>query len=139
MPKLPLLVAAAVLALGGGAQAADVTGQWRTAHQGGLVEIAPCGESVCGKLIGSPQLTATPDLRDSKNKNPALRSRLVKGLILLQGFHRDGDSWTGGQLYDPSNGSTYKGGLRLTAPDRLEVQGCIVSPLCQTQVWSRAK
>ena len=58
---------------------------------------------------------------------------------MLQGFHRDGEAWSGGQLYNPPNGSTYKGELRLAAPDRLQVTGCIVPPLCQTQIWSRAK
>ena len=134
-----LLAAGAALTLAAAAQAADVTGLWHTAAQGGLIEIAPCGDSVCGKIVGSPELTAHPDLKDSRNGNPALRSRLLKGLVILQGFHRDGDGWSGGQLYNPPNGATYKGELRLTAPDTLKVTGCIVSPLCQTQIWSRAK
>jgi len=139
MLKTLLLAASAAVALAGTARAADVTGVWHTAAQGGLVEVAPCGDSVCGKLVTSTKLAASPDLKDSQNHNPALRSRPLKGLILLQGFHRDGGAWTGGQLYDPSNGSTYKGGLRLAAPDRLEVTGCIVPPLCRTQIWVRAK
>ena len=139
MLKIALLAASAALALGGTARAADVTGLWHTTEQGGLVEIDPCGDSVCGKLVTSSKLTAHPDLKDSQNKNPALRSRLLKGMTVLQGFHHDGDGWSGGQLYHPPSGSTFKGGLRLTAPDRLEVTGCIVPPICQTQVWMRAK
>ena len=50
-----------------------------------------------------------------------------------------GDGWSGGQLYNPPSGSTFKGGLRLAAPDKLEVTGCIVPPICQTQIWLRAK
>ena len=134
-----LLAMGAALALSGAARAADVTGLWHTTAQGGVIEIDPCGDSVCGKIVGSPELTAHPDLKDSRNGNPALRSRLLKGLVILQGFHRDGDGWSGGQLYNPPNGATYKGELRLTAPDTLKVTGCIVSPLCQTQIWSRAK
>jgi len=139
MLKTVLPAAAATLALAGPALAADVTGVWRTAAQGGLIEIVPCGESVCGRVVSSAPLVAHPDLKDSLNKNPALRSRPLKGLVVLQGFHHDGAAWTGGQLYNPANGSTYKGDLRLIATDRLEVTGCIVAPLCQSQVWSRAK
>ena len=139
MLKTLLLAAAASLTLAGAGRAADVTGLWRTTEQGGLVQIAPCGDSVCGKLVTSPKLAANPDLKDSQNKNPALRSRLLKGMVLMQGFHKDGDGWSGGQLYNPPSGSTFKGGLRLAAPDTLEVTGCIVPPICQTQIWLRAK
>ena len=139
MLKTLLLATCAALALAGAARAADVTGVWHTAEQGGLVEIDPCGDSVCGRLVTSSKLAGNPNLKDAQNKNPALRSRLLKGLVVLQGFHRDGAGWSGGQLYHPPSGSTYKGELRLAAPDRLEVTGCIVSPLCQTQIWLRAK
>ena len=139
MLKTLLLAASVSLALTGTASAADVTGVWHTAAQGGLVEVSPCGDSVCGRLVASSKLAANPDLKDSLNKNPALRTRPLKGLVFMQGFHRDGGAWSGGQLYNPADGSTYKGGLRLAAPDRLEVTGCIVSPICQTQVWVRAK
>jgi uncharacterized protein (DUF2147 family) len=143
MLKTFLLAASAALSLAvvgaGAANAADVTGRWHTAEQGGIVEIIPCGDSVCGRLVTSTKLAASPDLKDIKNKNPALRSRLLRGLVVLQGFHRDGDGWSGGQLYHPPSGSTYKGEIRLAAPDRLEVTGCIVAPLCQKQIWLRAK
>ena len=142
MLKTFLLAASASLTLAMGASAAsaaDVTGRWHTTEQGGIVEITPCGDSVCGRLVTSNKLAASPDLKDSQNKNPALRSRLLRGLVVLQGFHRDGDGWSGGQLYHPPSGSTYKGEIRLAAPDRLEVTGCIVAPLCQKQIWLRAK
>ncbi len=139
MPRLALTAASAVLMIAGAAQAADVTGLWRTPEQGGVIEITPCGDSVCGKITASKPLVEHPDLRDIKNGNPALRTRMLKGLVVLQGFHHTGEAWTGGQLYDPSNGGTYKGELRLSAPDKLQVTGCVVAPLCKTQVWSRVK
>jgi uncharacterized protein (DUF2147 family) len=121
MLRLALTAASAALSIAGAAQAADVTGLWRTPEQGGVIEIAACGDSVCGKVVASKPLETNPDLRDARNKNPALRSRPLKGLIVLQGFHHTGEAWTGGQIYDPVSGGTFKGELQLSAPDRLQV------------------
>ena len=46
--------------------------------------------------------------------------------------------WSGGRIYNPDNGKTYVGDLRLLDPTRLKVTGCLVRPLCGSQVWRRA-
>ena len=58
---------------------------------------------------------------------------------MLGGFARDGDGWSGGTLYNPDDGGTYKGRLMPTDAGHLAVRGCIVWPLCKTQTWTRVR
>jgi len=134
-----LMAAAAAWAVAGSALAADVTGTWLTPSDSGQVRIEPCGASVCGTLLTGARIKANPALTDAKNKNTALRSRTLKGLPMLQGFKGAGGAWSGGTIYNPEDGNTYKATLRLTSPDTLQVKGCVVTPLCKTQVWKRLK
>lgn len=119
------------------AAAEPVAGAWVTASGDGVVEIGPCGTTVCGRLarflVAPPQGAGQ---RDVKNPNPALRSRKLLGLPILSGFKADGPVWRG-TIYDPKSGKSYRSVLKRAARDRLEVKGCI-GPFCQTQVWRRA-
>lgn len=132
-----LTIAALASAIATGALAADVTGTWLTPTDGGQVQITPCGASVCGRLMTGAQIKANPGVKDEKNKNTALRARTLKGLMLLEGFKGSGGAWSGGTIYNPDDGNTYKATLKLTGPDTLQVKGCVVAPLCKTQVWKR--
>ena len=139
MFKTLVLALSAAGALAGAASAADITGQWLTAIRGGVVEISACGASVCGQVVDSPDLKTHPDALDTKNPDRTLRSRPIKGMVVLQGFHGSGGAWNGGRLYDPDSGNTYRGSLKLTNSDTLKVTGCIVWPACETQTWTRVK
>jgi uncharacterized protein (DUF2147 family) len=76
-------------------------------------------------------------LRDIHNRDPALRSRPIIGLPLLQDFAPTGPgSWGGGTIYDPEGGKTYNSKMRLKDADRLEVSGCILF-FCRSQTWTR--
>ena len=117
-----------------------VTGVWKTPVDGGsTVRIEPCGQAICGRAVSSPRLVTFPDQRDVRNRDPALRGRLIKGLLLLKlrplGPSRWGDGW----VYDPRNGGTYKGTAELKSDGRLLLRGCIVAPFCQTQTWQRVR
>ena len=51
----------------------------------------------------------------------------------------DGDgAWSGGFIYDPNSGKTYRGKIKLTDPDTLRLRGYIgISLLGRTEVWKR--
>ena len=113
-------------AVAGPAAAADsrLLGRWRTAAQGGVVEIHACGSALCGRLVDAAPLRRNPDQRDVRNHDPALRDRPT--------------TWTGGPLYDPDSGRRAASGrLVLIDPDHLAVRGCIAPLLCRTQTWVR--
>jgi uncharacterized protein (DUF2147 family) len=129
-----LLMAAALAASG----ADSVIGRWATQTRNGVVEIARCGASVCGRLVTSDGIRTNPNLTDSKNKDAALRGRKLAGMQILGGFTQSDGQWTGGTIYNAEDGGTYKATLT-PAGDRLKVKGCIVWPLCKTQTWTRAR
>lgn len=130
-------VAAGLLATPAVAGAADITGIWATGTEGGRVQIYRCGAALCGKIIGASRLRANPDLRDERNSDTKLRSRRIKGLVVLRGFTGGPREWQGGPVYDPETGDgAPRGHLKLLAKDRLELKGC-VAIFCRTKVWTR--
>ncbi|WP_312598086.1 DUF2147 domain-containing protein [Brevundimonas sp.] len=120
------------------AQDSLLLGRWRTASQGGVVEIHACGAALCGRVVDAAPLRRNPDQTDVRNRDPSLRTRPLRGLRVLEGFVGGPRSWTGGPLYDPDSGQRAgRGTLTLVERDRLSVRGCVAAMLCRTQTWTR--
>lgn len=117
----------------------DALGRWQTETKHGVVEIAACGPSICGRLVESDALRTNPQLRDIRNKDAAQRDRMLKGLTILQGFHAKSGEWAGGTIYNGDDGGTYQATLTMIDHDTLKVKGCIVWPLCKSQTWKRLR
>lgn len=128
----------AVSAMAPTAWASPASGRWRTAENAGVVEVSDCGGGICGRLITSTRLEADPTLKDRNNKDPALRSRTLKGMALFEGMTGGPSLWKG-KVYNPVDGKTYSGSVKLAGADTLKLTGCIVFPLCKTQTWTRIK
>jgi uncharacterized protein (DUF2147 family) len=64
---------------------------------------------------------------------------LLLGQSILLGMHPDGaGAWSGGTIYEPDSGRTYKCHLELIDRDHLKVRGFIgVSLLGRSQTWTR--
>ena len=137
--KLPILAAALAVAVASPALAQDVTGLWQTQTNGGQVEIARCGNSLCGKLVNSDHIKADPAAKDVKNKDAALRDRPLKNMQMLYDFTGGPTKWTGGKVYNAADGGTYSGTITLTSASSLKLKGCIIAPFCKTETWTRLK
>ncbi len=120
------------------ALASDIVGRWVTPTKG-EVEIFKCGAALCGKLLGSPRLDQEPHLTDALNKDTSKRARKLKGMTFLEGFGGGPTVFSGGKLYNPDDGATYTGTITVVDAATLKLKGCVVAPLCKTQVWKRAK
>lgn len=131
------LFAMAAMAAASGTTPETVYGRWKTEVRNGVVEIAPCGPSICGRLVTSDGLRANPALTDANNKDAAKRNRPLKGATILSGFRRDGAAWTGGTIYNAEDGKTYSATVTPVGANQLKVRGCIFVPLCKTQTWTR--
>jgi len=119
------------------AQAAEpVTGTWLTDTKDGLIEIAPCGQRLCGRLVRTLVPVKGPGT-DINNPDPKLRNRPIVGLPILTGFVEDGALWRG-TAYDPKNGKSYRSTLQRTGPGTLKLTGC-VAIFCRSVTWTRAK
>ncbi len=130
-----------------GAGSSSILGIWKTEMDESKVEVFRCGEKYCGKIVWlkNPKYTDSNEgqvgrpIIDRKNPDPALKSRPVLGLQILEGFTAEGgNTWGNGTCYDPKSGKTYRGKIHLAAPDRLELRGYIGIPLLgRTSVWTR--
>jgi uncharacterized protein (DUF2147 family) len=134
----------ATAAVGAAATGGDLTGRWAT-PSGGLIEFGTCSSAVreasnCGRIaaLGDP---SGAERFDTHNPSAGLRRRPVLGLELLSGLQPAGPprAWTVDALYNPDDGRTYRGTVRLLSDDRLELKGCALAIFCQTQTWRRVR
>lgn len=133
-----LFVLGTATALAGGPMTAEptITGHWLTENGDGTIEVyvTPDG-TLEGKIIdgkGKGRL-------DDKNPEPALRTRPLKGVVILKGMKPDGPGrWSGGTIYDPDSGNTYRCTVRLEGKDVLHLRGYVgVSLFGRTSRWTR--
>ncbi len=148
-PRLPVALgrAASATALllavlcAGDARAATPEGLWYAEGGAAQVEIAPCGEALCGRVVWlrGPLDMDGCALRDRQNPAPELRTRPILGLEVLRGLRPAADGrWTGGAIYDPSSGRTYRCEAQLADADRLRLRGYVgVTWLGRTTQWVR--
>src|SRR6516164_8290601 len=116
--KLLLAVAVLVGAFQRVAFAASPVGLWYAEGGAAEVEIRPCSDSLCGRVVWlrSPIGDNGCELRDDKNPDPAAR----------------------GTIYDPVSGRTYWCNARLDGDDRLFLQGFWgIRLLGRTATWTR--
>jgi uncharacterized protein (DUF2147 family) len=137
MFSLLISAAASLIVAHAAGAASPVEGFWQAGSGGAVIEVHGCGDALCGRVVDSDDLRNNPYLTDDANKDPALRSRAVKGLDILQGFRGGPRVWTGGVIYNPNDGRVYHAEVKLLAPDRLKITGCLVFPLCGAQVWRK--
>jgi uncharacterized protein (DUF2147 family) len=142
MPRLLLIVSTVLLALALPAaeasddQAALILGNWLTEPRDGIIQISMAADgSYQGKIVGGNN----PQRQDQHNPDPARRSQLLLGQTIVQGMKYDGEGrWSGGTIYDPDSGRTYKCRLERLDADRLQVRGFIgFALLGRSQVWTR--
>lgn len=116
-----------------------------------LIEVYPSQESYSvrvvslreGRFTAADNLAGRADVGDFRldihNPKPALRDRSVVGLTIASGLTFNNESWTGGKIYDPGSGRTYRCTLELAEGGFLRVRGYIgISLLGRTLYWQRA-
>ena len=124
------------------AWAATPAGIWWAEGGAARVEIAPCGETFCGRVVwlNSPLDENGCELRDRNNPEPAMRGRTLVGLEILRDLSPgDADGrWDDGEIYDPTSGRTYRCTATLDGPNRLRLRGYVGIPLLgRTTTWIR--
>jgi uncharacterized protein (DUF2147 family) len=133
---------AAILGAVAPASAGDPAGKWLTKDGNATVNIARCGEAMCGTIVAlkEPNDPASGKPKtDGNNPDAAKRSRSIIGLQMFE--MKPGttaDQWDG-QLYNAEDGKTYTGSITLTGATTLDLKGCAFALLCKTQTWTRTK
>lgn len=126
-----LVMMAAVLGLSAGAAMAEpLLGTWRTATDdngdSGLVEVAPCGAKLCGKLVKSFDSTGAEKASENIGRN------------IISETVPTGDGQYKGKIYSPDRGKTYSSKLVLQG-DALKVSGCVIGICRDGGTWQRVK
>jgi uncharacterized protein (DUF2147 family) len=123
-------------------RAAAITGNWATRGFGSIVQFRPCGassETMCGRIVWlwEPNDGNGRPRTDNHNPDRTLRTRSLVGVEIVRGLREtEPGVWSEGALYNPDDGRTYSGTLRLNN-GVLELRGCAMSVFCQTQLWRR--
>lgn len=130
-------------ALSGKAAPRDpVFGDWFTKDHDAKIRIGPCVQAqdlACGVVVWlkDPNEPNGQPSRDTANPRPALRTRTLLGLPLLEDFHREADGrWADGKIYDPQNGMTFRSKMSAQPNGTLKVSGCVLM-ICAGQSWTR--
>jgi uncharacterized protein (DUF2147 family) len=121
----------AVLVSGAAAQGpvADVTGLWIDHTGQGAVEITPCGNRICGRVVWL--------------KNPSHKSRsgkLICGTQVLGDLQKQSNNaWESGWIYNPEDEERFSAALKMANANTLLVTGYLgIKLLGETFTWKRA-
>jgi len=129
MRKLMTMTAALSL-LGGMAMAEPLLGTWQTAKDdnghSGLIEVKPCGNALCGKLVKSFDANGQEMASDNIGRN------IISETVPVGGGEYEG------KIYSPDRDKTYTSKLVLQG-DRLSVSGCVLFVCRDGGTWRRVK
>lgn len=119
-----------------------VAGIWIDDTGKGAVEIAPCGDKLCGHIVWlkEPNDRSGKPLTDGYNPEKIKRQRAICGLQVVGDVQRiSGNIWDKGWIYDPKEGKSYDVEIKLRSSDRLAVTGYLgMKFLSETFIWTRA-
>ncbi|RAI45897.1 DUF2147 domain-containing protein [Rhodoplanes roseus] len=127
------LAVAGLLLTAAPAFAAEPTGEWMVADGVAKVRIENCGSQLWGIVSWEKE----PGGTDQYNPDPSKRARPTLGMPLLLGMQQQQPGRWDGEIYNAQNGKTYTANIRLSNPDQLELQGCVLGFLCGGQTWTR--
>ncbi len=133
------MLAALLFAASAAADPSVAAGTWLSGDGDGLIEVRVNGDSISARIKGSPNKDPDRPKTDVKNPDAGLRGRALIGLEIFSDFTYDGDGkWSGGFIYDPNSGKTYRCKLALVDRNTLKVRGYIgISLIGRTEVWKR--
>ncbi len=104
-------------------------GRWFTEDRGGVVSISPCGDALCGVIIGLSSFPADGIKRDFRG-NTQCHETLLKGLVL------GNDGRWHGSITNPEDGRTYDAQVWVPADGDMRLRGYIGLPILgSTQRW----
>lgn len=114
------------------AQAApSVAGRWLTKDRSTVIDIEPCGERLCGRIVGMADWPARGEPLDLHGQ-PECRETIIRDFRAA-----DANLWKG-DIINPNNGKVYDAELWLGRDTLLHLRGYIGLPLFgQTQIWTR--
>ena len=123
-PVLALAIASAAFAQ----PSNSVEGYWKNPIGSAIIAIAPCGNSLCGKVVWASQRGQREVSKNAPN---------VVGTTVLTGLRSVGSHWAG-SLYIPDDDIHVSARLQPIAGGKMKLTGCaFIGLFCRTQIWTR--
>jgi len=116
--------------------AAAILGNWLTEPRDGIIRITVSPSGLYeGRIVGGN----APQRLDTHNPDPARRQQLLLGQLIMKGLrYSSGNVWSGGTIYDPDSGHTYRCHMEFGSDGSLRVRGYFgLALLGRTQQWTR--
>lgn len=111
-------------------------GRWITESGNLEIEIAPCGQTLCGTVV---QVLGNRSMSKRDAAMTPVDSRPALGMEILTGFTPSGRGEWKGSIYNRENGKTYRCLMALLENGELEIHPYVGLPLFgKTQIWHRA-
>lgn len=115
----------------------ELTGRWITEEKDAVVEFVKTGDRLSGRIVSLKDANDSngKPLKDVLNPDKSKREEPLVGLLMVKDLRKKGDKWEGGNIYDPSEGKSYKCSVWIEN-GKLKVRG-YSGVFYQTQTWSR--
>ena len=114
----------------------SMIGYWLTSQS--IVQVKECEQGLCAiiEYIFVENGVNQESILDENNKNKSLKERSLLGINLLDGFvySNEAKELSGGKIYDPGRGRSFKSNLYLLDNGNLKVEGCLLR-LCGHEEW----
>jgi uncharacterized protein (DUF2147 family) len=132
------IVAVAMLTAAPAMASDSVLGTWVMSNGKVTVRVSPCGSALCGTLVGlkKPLNKNGKPKTDHENPNPALRSRPVIGIQILNNMKPTGPNSWAGTIYNADDGRTYSSKMSFNG-NAMKVKGCVAF-ICKSMNFVRA-
>jgi uncharacterized protein (DUF2147 family) len=118
---------ALALATGSAAGKSNLEGRWKN----GAMEIliAPCGPSLCGKVVRASE-------RQRAKAQSGSGTRLL-GSRVIDNIRPSGPRRWSADVFVASRNMNARGTIEQVGPNRLTVRGCVLAVICKTTHWDR--
>jgi uncharacterized protein (DUF2147 family) len=124
-------VAIAMIAPFASARPSSPVGTWSTENGHGVVAIEPCGDAICGRIVGIDRHPAEPMPTD-------INGRSQCGLTIITNQKPKSDGTWVGEITDPRDGRIWQARISLDDEGNLRLRGFVGIPLLgATQVWHK--
>ncbi len=125
--RLRIITICTATLMSGAALAAEPAGDWRVEDGSAIIRIDNCS----GALWGVVAWEKEPG-RDNRSGRPTLGSTVLINMRAASQTRWDG------QIYNATNGQTYKANVRMVGDNTLRVEGCVMGGVfCGGQRWTR--
>ena len=123
-------------------KADDILGTWLNEEATGKIQLYKENGKYFGKLVWlkepTDKVSGLPRT-DKENPDAKLKTAPLIGMVNMKNFSFDGkEEWSGGTIYDPKNGKTYKCYIEFESPTKLKVRGYVgFSLLGRNTYWTK--